>query len=195
MIKKDNICGAILVGGRGTRLGKDKIYIKINGKPLYKIMYDKLALIFKNVYFIGRDIKGYKSYPDEIKIKAAITGIYTALKRAETDFCFITAVDLPLLEIEIIELLVKNTKPEYDIIVPFIKGFYEPLVAVYSVRLTNIIRQSIDKGELKINSLMGKGKTLKIGENIIKKFDSSFNSFLNINRKEDLEKIINMVNK
>jgi molybdopterin-guanine dinucleotide biosynthesis protein A len=195
MIKTDKICGAILVGGEGKRLGKDKIYVKLNGKPLFKIMYDKLTEIFSNVYFIGRKINDYPFYLDEFNKKAAISGIYTALKKANTDFCFITAVDLPLLKPELIELLIRNTNPEYDIIVPFVREYFEPLVAVYSKNLLCVIEKNIEQNNLKINSLFKNSKVLKLDENRVKKIDPSFDSFININREEDLERLLKKVEK
>ncbi len=195
MVKTDNICGAILVGGKGRRLGTDKIFVEIKGKPLFKIMYEKLSKIFSNVYFIGREIKNHPFYLDEMDKKAAIIGIYTALKKADTDYCFITAVDLPLLKLELIELLIRNINPEYDIIVPFIKGFFEPMVAIYSKKILDIVEKNIKGNNLKINSLFNESKVLKIEENAVQKIDPFFDSFININRAEDLKNLLEKVEK
>ncbi|MFP3133535.1 MAG: NTP transferase domain-containing protein [Thaumarchaeota archaeon] len=34
---------AILAGGKGSRIGKEKAFLKVNGVPLIKLIYDRIC--------------------------------------------------------------------------------------------------------------------------------------------------------
>ena len=52
--------GIILAGGKGTRFGGQKQFLEINGKPLWKHVFDKLSNIInpENIVVVGVDTEG-----------------------------------------------------------------------------------------------------------------------------------------
>ena len=58
----DNVA-IILAGGKGERFGQQKQFITFMGKPLWKHVYDKAKMIFKdeNIVVVGVDVEGGKT--------------------------------------------------------------------------------------------------------------------------------------
>ena len=60
-MREDNKLGAILVGGQSKRMGKDKLFLQLNGKTLIKHNIDKVkkhlqkVIIIKNLEFEFKD--------------------------------------------------------------------------------------------------------------------------------------------
>ena len=78
--------------------------------------------------------------------------------------------------------------PGFDLIVPRIGDYFEPLHAVYSRRCLKIIEKLIYEGELKINRIFDFVRVKYISPEEIDRFDPKHLSFFNINTAADLEK-------
>ena len=51
-MSEHNILGAILAGGQSKRMGKDKLFLKLNNKMLIEYTIDKVKKYLKNVIII-----------------------------------------------------------------------------------------------------------------------------------------------
>jgi len=43
---------AILAGGKGSRIGKEKAFLKVNGVPLIKLIYDRISPLSDDIMII-----------------------------------------------------------------------------------------------------------------------------------------------
>ena len=94
---------------------------------------------------------------------------------------------MPFLNGELLRYLI-SLLHGFDIIVPVVEGYREPLHAVYSRICLPFIKQLLDAGELQMLKLFDLVKTLYIPEEEINKYDPEHLSFFNINTPEDMEK-------
>ena len=85
-----------------------------------------------------------------------------------------------------IQLVVQELEPEWDVIVPVTREGYQPLCAVYSKRCLKVIEEQFKKGDMKISKLFSKVKVRKIAEETLKQIDPDLISFFNINNQTDL---------
>ncbi|MBI2252793.1 MAG: molybdenum cofactor guanylyltransferase [Armatimonadetes bacterium] len=182
----------ILGGGKSSRLKSNKLFLKWNDKTILEHLYNKLSLIFKEIYIIVDNKKKYLDlkYPlleDDYEAKGPLGGIYTGLKLSSAFYNFFLACDMPLINLDLIKFICEETKG-FDIIIPKIKNKLEPLCCIYSKMCLPYIKEQLIKNQLKIIDFFSKVKVKYIEEKKIIKFDPKLISFYNINTREDYYK-------
>jgi molybdopterin-guanine dinucleotide biosynthesis protein A len=103
----------ILAGGQSRRLGKDKLYVQVDGQTLLENVVNICRKCFNEVKLVARDstiisFSDIEIVIDSPKAEGPMAGVIAALENCPLDSCFITAVDLPDLNIEIVETLINN---------------------------------------------------------------------------------------
>lgn len=148
-----------MAGGTGKRMGMDKTRIKIGDKNLLRYQHEQLSRLFSEVivsiHSKERDSASEYTHviPDDIPGKGPLMGIYSCLKHSSSEVNFVLAIDIPDLNIPLIQKLIHHSR-NYDIVVPsFKKNQYEPLYAVYHQRILPAIEDQLKKNELKIIDL------------------------------------------
>lgn len=189
----DKITAIILAGGKSSRMGQDKSFLELAGKPLIKITIDTLSEIFKSLLIITNNPEPYKTFGirvagDSIKDCGPLGGIYTGLTIAETTNNFIVACDMPFLNKELIYYMVKEIQ-DYDVVVPEFNGRLEPLCAIYSKNCIKPIENQIFNQKLKVTDFFKSLKVRVIKDKEIKQFDPEGLYFTNINTREDCRRL------
>lgn len=184
----------ILVGGKSRRLGQDKLYLEFNGNLVIKRTYFILKEVFdEEPLFVGREALSFTSnvVPDKIPGLGPIGGLFTAFDCVHANFVFLTACDMPLISKSVLRFMLAHLNPRSQIYLPkFKNGMIEPLFAFYSTELKNLVNLEILSGELKLRSLISGSRVQYLNENEIKSVDEELLSFLNINTKDDLDRIL-----
>jgi molybdopterin-guanine dinucleotide biosynthesis protein A len=184
----EEVTGAVLTGGKSRRLGRDKILLPYDGKPLAVHLHGLLKNLFPQVLLIGHprpelETLGLTCVPDLIPDKGALGGIYTALKTASTPYVFVAGADMPFLTTSLISDILGH-RHGADAVIPRGPRGLEPLCAAYSISCTDAIKQSLEKDMLKI---MGALDGLAVLSPEVTPGDDQLDPFLNINYPEDLE--------
>jgi len=180
----------ILAGGKSSRIGvdKNKAMLKLNGKYLLDIVISKLKRITGDIIIVGPPEK-YPSYkqvvPDLFNQKGLLVGLYSGLKASTSRYNLVVGCDMPFLNVELLQYMGDKIDSN-DIIIPrYAKSYVEPLCAIYSKDCLEVIKKNIGDGILSIRRIFPYLKVRYIEEEEIKRVDSDFNSFFNINYKED----------
>jgi len=180
----------ILAGGKSSRIGvdKNKAMLKLNGKYLLDIVISKLKRIAGDIIIVGPPEK-YPSYkqvvPDLFNQKGLLVGLYSGLKASASRYNLVVGCDMPFLNVELLQYMGDKIDSN-DIIIPrYAKSYVEPLCAIYSKDCLEVIKKNIGDGILSIRRIFPYLKVRYIEEEEIKRVDSDFNSFFNINYKED----------
>lgn len=181
---------SILCGGKAKRFGKNKAFYRVNGKPLIQLIYDKFKSFSNDVFLQGAEnelANEIKTYPDIIKAKGPLGGIYSSLLNAKYKKLFVIACDTPFVDERILKELLKYKK--YDIVVPqWTNGYYEPLCALYSKNLIPTIKAQIDKNILKITKVYEFANVRSVNiDTLIESGKLRKDCFKNINFPEDLK--------
>lgn len=146
---------AILCGGKSSRFGEDKLYYRINGLPLFKIVYEKFKDLTDDIFLQGAMVKengGLLCYRDRVEDRGPLGGIYSALMNAKHDLVFVMAADMPDVDPRI--FLEMKKYDNYYVVVPVWNSrYHEPLCAIYSKDMMPIIKTMLDKGILKVSRL------------------------------------------
>jgi len=131
---------------------------------------------------------------DEIAYQGPVSGIYHGLKAATKDVCFVTSCDAPFLNLELIDHLLEQIS-DRDVVVPFWQERFQPLHAVYRTSVLPLLKQQLERGELRPVFLYDKVRTRKIHEDEIRRFDPDGLSFLNMNSPAEYAAALQLWNK
>lgn len=91
----NQLLGAILTGGRSTRMGRDKADVPVAGKPMLDRVAAALETVADRVVLLGPEREGWECWPDSVHAQGPLAGIATALSRTEADRVAVVAVDHP----------------------------------------------------------------------------------------------------
>jgi len=136
---------------------KNKALLKIGKKQVIKLIIEKLKIVFDNVLIIGNSslnhqFLGVRIVEDAVSGKGPLGGIYTGLLVSKSEYNFICGCDMPFLNVDLLRFMVSETTDENDIVIPVVKGFVEPLHAIYSKRCLPAIKPHLEVKDLKVKS-------------------------------------------
>jgi molybdenum cofactor guanylyltransferase len=191
---KKNVTGIILAGGKNTRMGKEKSFLKIENARLIDKILTIYREIFSEVLIVTNDPLSYTEFADAVivtdiyKDNGALGGIYTGLFFASCDYSFVAACDMPFLNKDLICYLIEQAD-KYDIVVPTLPEGFQPLHAIYSKNCLPAIKKLLLADKLKITGFYKEMRLLSIAKDKIKQFDKKEDIFLNINTPQEFKQI------
>jgi molybdenum cofactor guanylyltransferase len=181
----------VLAGGKSSRMGQTKALLVFDGEPLIAHIVRALKRLFGAVVIVAAPEQELPPLTaalvrDEVAYQGPVGGIYYGLRAAGAEFCFITSCDAPFLNTALIAYLIAQI-PAYDVVVPYWEDRYQPLHAVYRKSVLPLLKDQLERGELRPVYLFDKVRTRKIDEDEIKSFDPYGLSFLNMNTPQDYQ--------
>jgi len=173
-------------------MNRNKSFVELHNKPLIEIIIDKLKLIFHNNIIVITNEPALYRYldvdlkSDLIKGKGPIGGIYTGLTYSESFYNFFLPCDMPFINADAIKYLMA-AKDGYDVTVPVIGGYIEPLCGIYSKNCLQPIEKCLFENKLKVKSFYQQVQVNTIPEEIFRNIDPALKMFTNINTPKHLE--------
>lgn len=194
--------GIVLAGGRSTRFGGEEKSLKqVRGKHMICRVIEALQGAVDEIVISVRDerqrdllypfISGYDFGYDEVRDIGPLAGVSACLKKVSGDYVFITACDMPFINTKAVDLLFEKAEG-HDAAVPrHDSGLIEPLHAVYRRdAMLSAVEASVRAGERRISAPLGNLKdVVYVPVSDIQKVDPELNTFLNINRAEDMSRM------
>ena len=183
--------GIILTGGKSSRMGRNKAFLKINGDVIIERIVRLFKEIFDEVILVTNSPDEYKYLNTRIVSDiyphgGSLIGIYSGLYHSSSQYSFAAACDMPFLKKAFIEYLIKQ-RDNYDIVIPFSKDGQEPLHAIYSKTCLKPMEDQIKKDALKIVDILPRLSVCYVKEDEITPFDPEFTSFINVNTPSELK--------
>lgn len=188
----DDMVGAVLAGGKSRRFGRNKAVEQFHGERLIERQVRTLRCLFPEVMIVSNTPELYLDLDvtivqDLIPERGPLGGIYTGLLFAQGKSIFVTACDMPFLQLPVLRRMVELF-PGHDVVVPRLGDYLEPLHGIYSPRCLPHIRRMLDREELQIIRLFPSVKIAYLSKEEIGRLDPTGLSFFNINTPEDLAK-------
>ncbi len=187
----------ILAGGKSSRMGFDKQFIKINEKKLLEAMVNKLQKEFNDIIIVTNKPEYYAGGPykvvcDEIKQRGPLSGIHIGLKESGSRYAYFVACDMPNINTDYIRYM-KETIRDLDVDACITRSGdrLEPFNAFYSRDVIKDIEELLSEDCRAVAYLINKVNTFYIEEQYARKYSPDWDMFLNINTKEDLNRYIN----
>ena len=129
--------GYVLVGGRSSRMGRDKALLPFRGVPLAQFVARTVASAATQAVLVGDPSRyaafGYPVIPDRFPGEGPLGGILTALHHTSADWSLVVACDMPELSAEFLGRLLEAAEHSgAEALIPVgPSGQPEPLCAVY----------------------------------------------------------------
>ena len=181
------ISAFILIGGQSKRFGYPKWKSKVGEITLLNHIYNMCSL-FDNIFIIGKEKPEGFNKPfikDEFDFQAPINGIFTALKKTNSDWNFVISIDLPLMKSSIIKEIWELGNKSKNAIIPKVDGYLQPICSFYHKRILSQIFNQIESNELSLNGLINSVETNYIDMNNYKKESLNMNTQKEYNKNND----------
>jgi molybdopterin-guanine dinucleotide biosynthesis protein A len=152
--------GYVLVGGRSSRMGRDKALLPFRGGTLARAVAREVELAAGSVLLVGNPGRygsiGYPIVPDVYPGEGPLGGILTVLQHTRADWNLVVACDMPEVKAPFLrELLDAAEELELDALLPAgPSGLPEPLCAVYHRSSRQLLYRAFSDGVRKISAAL-----------------------------------------
>jgi molybdopterin-guanine dinucleotide biosynthesis protein A len=157
--------GFVLVGGRSSRMGRDKATLPLAGGTLAGSIAARVAESASSVTLVGRPELygnlGYRVIPDLIPNAGPLGAVYTALMDSASDWNLIVACDMPDVTVALFEdLFAAAERSGADCVAPGRADALHPLCAVYHRRCAPQAARAIQHNSLKMHDFVSDLQTM-----------------------------------
>lgn len=195
---------AILAGGMSRRMGCDKSLMPIDGAPAISRVAASLGEVFSEVFVVANDPApfdglGLRVVADILAGNDSLGGLHSAVAEAAASAAasaaaggghvFVTGCDMPFLQAPLLRRLASLAEG-WDVVVPVLGEFPEPLCAVYSAACEAPIRKRIESKELKMIGFHGDVRVLRVEEASWREWDLEGLSFRNLNTPDEYDQAL-----
>lgn len=184
------ITGVVLAGGKSTRMNFNKAMLPCGPltllektvNELYKACAQVIIVAGENIY----DLDNCLIIPDLYRDGGPLGGIYAGLQASKTAYTFCVACDLPLFKGELVNILYEKAAG-YQVVVPKVRGYYEPLLALYHQSCLDVMAKALKAGRRKITAAYPYLRVKAVPHEEIGERLGEWDYYLNINTPEDWE--------
>ncbi|MDZ4672194.1 MAG: molybdenum cofactor guanylyltransferase [Phototrophicales bacterium] len=163
-----SISVAILVGGKSSRMGRDKAWVELGGHPLvHYLLFAIHKAGFSDICLIANQPEKYSSldlpiYPDNFADCGALGGIESALTHSKSEWTLVVACDMPLLRPDILHSLGTMTHENIEMVLPVAGEMSQPLCALYHQHCLGVARTHLLDGRYRIRDFVSKLRLLLV---------------------------------
>ncbi|HKJ25657.1 MAG TPA: molybdenum cofactor guanylyltransferase [Myxococcota bacterium] len=183
--------GAVLLGGRSRRMGRDKAGLVVAGVPCAERVARALAEVCDAVWLVGGEppeAAPGRRVPDPAGPRCSLRGLVAALDACETEYLLVCATDLPLVTPTFLRALA--AAPPADAVVPRDAAGLHPLCARYRVAaLRGPAHARLAAGDtLSLRGLLDAVETHPLEGDALAAADPEGRALLNVNTREELRR-------
>lgn len=190
MIKKEEITGLVLSGGKSSRMGRDKGLILFKNIPLFMHSVTRLSpqvgTIFVNA---NQNLSDYQKEglpvitDNPMRFDGPLSGFLTGLRHCKTPYLLVVPCDSPFFPMDLASRLATQLlADESDLAFVITKEKWQPVFALIKKETMPKLISFLESKERKIETWYRKMKTSRVN------FDDE-SAFYNINTLYDLEQI------
>ncbi|MBV1924786.1 MAG: molybdenum cofactor guanylyltransferase [Flavobacteriaceae bacterium] len=149
-----NITGIILAGGKSSRMGTDKGFLKLNDRLFIEHIIEVLKPYVSELIIVSNnsdyDVFNLKRVNDLIENAGPLAGVYSGLKASKTKRNIVLSCDIPLINSEVISVLINEKNSTSEIIQIESNGKTMPLIAIYNKSCEAIFEALLNQGERRL---------------------------------------------
>jgi molybdopterin-guanine dinucleotide biosynthesis protein A len=183
----------IMAGGFSRRFGRDKANAPWQGRKMINHVAGRVRALGCEVVAVGRaeqDTAGWEVdrvvHDDPALPDGPLRGVVCGLEACRTPWAFVVSCDAPRLAPELLCGLRQAATPDCLAVVPHWPGHPQPLMALYRAWGAAPLRAMLELGERSPAKALRALTYVCMAEAECRVFDPAGESFLNMNRPEDL---------
>jgi molybdenum cofactor guanylyltransferase len=183
------VMGAVLAGGRGTRLGEPKAVVELAGRPLISYPLEALERTGLDVVVVAKrdtplpELSVPVWYERDEPVHPAL-GLATVLQRTPTESVLVVGCDMPFVTTD---LLAHVASLPHPLAVPSAAGRLHPLIGLYARGLATLFAFALGQEQSLQQTVAEHGPHL-IDESELEQFGDVERLLFNVNTPEDLER-------
>jgi molybdopterin-guanine dinucleotide biosynthesis protein A len=186
----------VLAGGKGLRLGRDKVLEEVDGQSLLHRVVTRLSSFSSEIIIVtakGKSLPqflnspGFRIVADAYPGRGSLVGLATGLAASRANYNLAVACDMPFLNRALLRYML-GLAPGFDLVLPRLDDMLEPLHAVYARSCLAPMERLLEQGNMRINALLELVKVRYVEAEEIDRFDPRHLSFFNVNIGADLER-------
>lgn len=195
-VKARNITGAILAGGRSSRLRCNKALLDLNGKPFIQHVAETMHTVFAEVMIVASesgeyDFLGLPICADVYKDCGPLAGIHAVLVAAKNDAAFIVPCDTPFLTPAFIRSVLARAG-RGDATIALGGNSLQPLCGVYKRSCLPVIEKELQRGQYSVRGCLKKLRTSILSPPLDVQ-RSRVHPLMNINTPDDYARCLDIV--
>lgn len=189
---RSDIVGAVMAGGKSSRMGSEKALLAVEGRPMISYVTGTLSQLFSEVIICGADPQryeflGFRVVRDVFQRCGPLAGIHTALTHSAGRPVFVLSCDMPFVPPELVHhILASADRPHTRI--AFSEGVLQPLCGIYGQECLPVAEEDLSEGKYSIIRMLKKVKHSAVKIDASLPFYADF-IMRNVNRPEDYEEI------
>ncbi|HEY8655154.1 MAG TPA: molybdenum cofactor guanylyltransferase [Candidatus Limnocylindria bacterium] len=187
-----SVTAAVMAGGKSRRMGQDKAWIDVDGRPLIAGVIEVLASVADEVIVVANEPRfgslGVRVVPDRFPDGGALGGIATGVGAATFDTVLVSACDMPFLDAAVWRLLLSQAEGA-DLVIPVLGDQgdqLETLHALYTKACLPAMERALAAGRLRVISFFDEVRVRRLAEDAIRAADPTLRSFTNVNTPAEL---------
>lgn len=202
----DHVSAMVLAGGQSRRMGIDKAWIEIGGRPLIQRVLDVVSALSEDVMVVGGQGElyatlGVRLVADVLPGRGSLGGLYSGLRAARYERALCVACDMPFLNLDLLRHMV-GLSVSYDAVVPCLDPEppppgtetarirqLHPLCAVYARTCLPAIEKALADDDLRVIAFFSQVRMRYLTLHEIQRFDPDHRCFLNVNTPAELERV------
>ena len=178
----------IIAGGKSSRMGEDKRFLKLAGVSLLEVLLEKTKRQpFRERYLcVNEVVLELQNLADKYNMELVVdakpgagplAGLCSGLSRLKSDYVLALSCDMPLFRYEVMRPLLTVAKGELAVI-PMAGGRRQPLAGLYHRDLLPVVEAALDRGDYKIGQVIE-----SVPHKLVELPDDD--AFFNVNRPSD----------
>ncbi len=187
--------GVVLCGGQSRRMGRPKATLPFGPELMLLRVVRLLSQAVEPIVVVGADGQRLPSLAPEVRVtrdrrpdRGPLEGIATGLRAlpAGTDAAFVTGCDVPFLKPEFVRRMIELAEG-FDMAVPHVGSFDEPLSAVYRTSVVSEIETLLAEGRRRTALLCERVRAHRVTAEMLADVDRDLESLRNANTPEDYQ--------
>ncbi len=185
------VSGLILAGGASRRMGRDKAFLELDGRPLIGIVIERMAGVCAEVLVVAGDTRPYAGLgvplvTDRFPGVGVLGGLHAGLAAAAHDLALVVGCDMPFLNPALLRAFA-GWAEGFDVAALRQGEQVETLHAAYRRACLPAIEAAIRAGERRIVSFFPQVRVRYVEVEEVTPFDSTGRSFRNVNTPQEWE--------
>ncbi|MGD1996240.1 MAG: molybdenum cofactor guanylyltransferase [Anaerolineae bacterium] len=192
-VKPLPVVGAVLAGGASRRMGRDKAFLELGGRPLIQMVVDSMAEVCAEVLVVADDPQPYARFGvsvarDRFRGVGVLGGLHAGLDAAAHDLVLAVGCDMPFLNPELLRAFVGWVEG-FDVAVLRRGEEVEPLHGAYRRTCLPAMEAVIRAGRRRIISFFPQVRVRYVTPEDVAPLDPTLRSFRNVNTPDEWEAV------
>jgi len=184
-----SLTGIVLAGGASRRMGQDKAFLELGGRPLIWHVVDRLALVCAEVLVVAGDTRPYaglgvRLVEDRFRGIGVLGGLHAGLEAAGHDLAVAVGCDMPFLNPDLLQAFA-GWAEGFDVVVLRQGEQVEPLHGAYRRTCLPAMEVAIRARRRRIISFFPHVHVRYVTPEEVTPFDPELQSFGNVNTPDE----------